>query len=96
MKNKAGIMAIAVSMLVVFGLVWGVKGAVAAPAYPQIGDANGDGTINMGDVTRTELGILGLAPFTSWADANWDGTVNMADVIYIEKIIMGMAEVIHP
>jgi hypothetical protein len=55
------------------------------------GDANGDGKINMGDVTRVELIILGLAAETPGADANGDGDVNMGDVTRIEMIILGLA-----
>jgi hypothetical protein len=54
------------------------------------GDANSDGLVNMGDVTKTELIILGLAQSAPGADANGDGFVNMGDVTRIELIILGL------
>jgi hypothetical protein len=65
-----------------------------ATAYPLDddilhGDANVDGSINMGDVTAVELGILGLQGRNINADANGDGKYNMADVIKIERTILG-------
>jgi hypothetical protein len=36
----------------------------------QPGDANGDGLVNMGDVTKVERMILGLDPSTAGADAS--------------------------
>ena len=56
----------------------------------QAGDANGDGVVNMADVTRVLREILGLSPITSGADANQDGQINMADVTKIQKIILGI------
>jgi len=41
----------------------------------QPGDANGDGIINMADVTKVERIILGLEPPTPGADANQDGVI---------------------
>jgi hypothetical protein len=54
------------------------------------GDANGDGTINMADVTKVERMILTLDPLTPWADANNDGVTTMGDVTKIERIILGL------
>lgn len=59
------------------------------PSCIQKGDANGDGTINMGDVVRVERIILGRDPATDGADANGDGSVNMGDVTKIERYILG-------
>jgi len=53
------------------------------------GDANGDGDINMQDVTYTELIILGYMGTTPGADANRDSDVNMGDVTTIELMILG-------
>jgi hypothetical protein len=66
-----------------------------ASAYPlddgiEFGDANNDGSINMGDVTKVEMGILGLCVKSVKADANGDGLYNMADVIKIERLILGL------
>jgi hypothetical protein len=55
------------------------------------GDANGDGVVNMGDVTKVELIVLGLADATPGADANGDGQVNMGDVTKIELVILGIS-----
>ena len=53
------------------------------------GDVNGDGVVDMGDVTKVERIILGKDPYTPAADVNQDGVVNMADVVAIENIILG-------
>jgi len=53
------------------------------------GDANGDGNVNMGDVTKTERIILALDAPTPGADANQDTLINMADVTQTEIIILG-------
>ncbi len=52
------------------------------------GDANGDGSVTMADVTKTERIILGLDPPTPGADANGDGNINMGDVTCIELLIL--------
>jgi hypothetical protein len=54
------------------------------------GDANGDGKVNIGDVTKVERVILGLDPVTCASDANGDGFVNMGDVTKIERLILGL------
>jgi subtilase family serine protease len=54
------------------------------------GDANGDGSVTMADVTEVERVILGLDPPTPGCDANGDGIINMADVTKIERIILGL------
>ena len=59
-------------------------GAVGIP-----GDANGDGIVNMQDVTFVERIILELEDPTPGADANEDGDINMQDVTKIELIILG-------
>lgn len=53
------------------------------------GDANGDGEIDMRDVTYVGLIILGKNSETELADANQDGRVNVGDITYIELIILG-------
>jgi hypothetical protein len=55
----------------------------------QKGDANGDGRINVQDITAIVRQLLGIDPFCSYSDANWDGKVNMLDVQKIVNIIMG-------
>jgi hypothetical protein len=90
MKKVITILVVLV-MLIVLGI-----SVSAGPEYVQIGDANANGVIDMGDATAVELMTLGIMPVKSYADANWDGDVNMADVIYIERIILGLSETIHP
>jgi hypothetical protein len=54
------------------------------------GDANGDGEVNMADVTKTERMILNMDPGSVGADTNGDGLINMGDVTRIERIILGI------
>jgi hypothetical protein len=67
-----------------------------APAISQVfnvvhlGDANGDGVVNMGDATKVMRIILGLDTATLGADANGDGIINMGDVTKIMRIILGI------
>ena len=53
------------------------------------GNANEDETINMQDVTYTELIILEYRDRTELADAKYDGKINMQDVTQIELVILG-------
>ena len=53
------------------------------------GNANEDDTINMQDVTYTELIILEYRDQTELSDAKYDGKINMQDVTQIELIILG-------
>ena len=53
------------------------------------GNANEDNTINMQDVTYTELIILEYRDRTDLADAKYDGKINMQDVTQIELVILG-------
>jgi hypothetical protein len=54
------------------------------------GDANGDGTIDVLDITRVERAIADLDPDTSGSDANQDGMINVLDITRIERIIAGL------
>ncbi len=54
------------------------------------GDANGDGTVDVLDITRVERAITGLDAETPGADANRDGVVNVLDITMIERIIVGL------
>ena len=64
---------------------------VAASDYTLnvFGNANEDNTINMQDVTYTELIILEYRDKTDLADAKHDDTINMQDVTQIELVILG-------
>ena len=53
------------------------------------GNANEDDTINMQDVTYSELIILEYKDATKLADGKYDGKINMQDVTQIELIILG-------
>ena len=53
------------------------------------GNANEDETINMQDVTYTELIILEYRDQTELSDAKYDDTINMQDVTQIELVILG-------
>jgi antitoxin (DNA-binding transcriptional repressor) of toxin-antitoxin stability system len=54
------------------------------------GDANGDGTVNVLDITRVERAIVALDPETPGSDANGDGMINVLDITRIERIIAGL------
>jgi len=56
----------------------------------RVGDANCDGTVNMGDVTAVERMILGYNSVTSNSVLNDDGTVDMGTVVKIERTILGL------
>jgi antitoxin (DNA-binding transcriptional repressor) of toxin-antitoxin stability system len=54
------------------------------------GDANGDGIVNVLDITRVERVITALDPETPGSDANSDGTINVLDITRIERLIAGL------
>ena len=54
------------------------------------GDANGDGVVNIFDITYLERILAGLEDETSGADANQDGVVNSLDITKVERIIVGL------
>ncbi|MBQ6079166.1 MAG: SUMF1/EgtB/PvdO family nonheme iron enzyme [Muribaculaceae bacterium] len=65
----------------------------AAPATNQAGDVNGDGNVNIADVTSLIDVLLGGASQTtsSCADVNLDGSVNIADVTdLIDYLLTGI------
>jgi hypothetical protein len=53
-----------------------------------VGDANGDGVINVLDITFVAWIILGWEEETPGADANQDGEVNVLDMTKIAEIIL--------
>lgn len=55
------------------------------------GDVNGDGMINVSDITKLVNVILGIIDLPSeFADVNGDGTVNVSDITALVNIILGI------
>ena len=55
------------------------------------GDVNGDGKVNVSDVTELVNMILGVIPKDeSTADVNGDGKINVTDVTALINIILGV------
>ncbi len=81
---KANILVVTIMMLL-------LASSAAASDYTLgvFGNANEDETINMQDVTYTELIILEYRDSTDLADAKYDGKINMQDVTQIELVILG-------
>lgn len=53
------------------------------------GDVNGDGAVNVSDVTSLVSMILGNTPQNDVADVSGDGAVNVSDVTALVSIILG-------
>ncbi len=66
-----------------------LPGAASDYTLGIFGNANEDDTINMQDVTYTELIILEYRDKTELSDAKHDGKINMQDVTQIELVILG-------
>ncbi|OEU55491.1 MAG: hypothetical protein BA871_12180 [Desulfuromonadales bacterium C00003096] len=79
---------IAMTMLLLL-LALALPAAASDYTLGVFGNANEDDTINMQDVTYTELIILEYRDRTELADAKYDGKINMQDVTQIELIILG-------
>ena len=82
-----------------FGIIAVMVGTMLLASIPTVsaseelyGDANGDGKIDMRDVTYVGLIILGKKPANELADANQDGRRNVLDITYIELIILGKVQ----
>ena len=57
----------------------------------MLGDVNGDGAVNVSDVTTLINMILGTIPMNqSVADVNSDGAINVSDVTALINIILGV------
>ena len=84
MKSKT---LVGITMLLLF---CGTLSAAASDfTLGVFGNANEDDTINMQDVTYTELIILEYRDETELSDAKYDGKINMQDVTQIELVILG-------
>ena len=65
------------------------------PEYPEMGDANNDGTVNVTDIATVVSYIMGnnLTKFVfELADAYQDGTINVTDITAIVDIIMNESQ----
>jgi hypothetical protein len=62
--------------------------AGSAGAPPASADVNGDGVVNVADVTAV-LGLIAAGKTDTAADLNGDGRVDIADVILLLKQIGG-------
>ena len=64
---------------------------IVADGKPDAGaaDLNGDGSVNVGDVTTLVNMILGKATKSDSADLNHDGAVNVGDVTTLVNMILG-------
>ena len=76
---------VGIAMLLLFAL----PAAASDRTLGVFGNANEDDTINMQDVTYTELIILEYRDKTELSDAKYDGKINMQDVTQIELVILG-------
>jgi len=83
--NKTGLL-IGASLLAV---LLALPAAASDYTLGVFGNANEDDTINMQDVTYTELIILEYRDQTELADGKYDGKINMQDVTQIELAILG-------
>ena len=84
MKINAILSGIAISLLLLV-----LPAAASGYTLGIYGNANEDSTINMQDVTYTELIILEYRDETELSDAKYDDRINMQDVTQIELIILG-------
>ncbi|MEA1866120.1 MAG: ABC transporter substrate-binding protein [Euryarchaeota archaeon] len=83
MRTNTLLLGIAISLLLA------LPAAASDYTLDIFGNANEDDTINMQDVTYTELIILEYRDKTELADAKYDGKINMQDVTQIELTILG-------
>jgi hypothetical protein len=54
------------------------------------GDADGDGVINVIDMTRVARTVLQVNPSTAGADCNQDSNINVLDMTCIARKILGL------
>ena len=87
MKTATTLAGIAITLLLL--LVLALPATASDYTLGIFGNANEDDTINMQDVTYTELIILEYRDETELSDAKYDGKINMQDVTQIELVILG-------
>jgi len=74
---------------IIISLLLALPAAASDCTLGVFGNANEDDTINMQDVTYTELIILEYRDETELSDAKHDNKINMQDVTQIELVILG-------
>ncbi len=76
-------------MTILLSLLIALPAAASDYTLEIFGNANEDDTINMQDVTYTELIILEYRDRTELADAKYDGEIDILDMTQIALIILG-------
>ncbi|MEA1906087.1 MAG: ABC transporter substrate-binding protein [Euryarchaeota archaeon] len=90
MKIKTGTILAGIATTMLLLVCCALPAAASDHTLEIFGNANEDETINMQDVTYTELIILEYRDQTDLADGKHDGKINMQDVTQIELIILGI------
>ncbi len=89
-RNRSGSRIAAILTIALIAVMSGATPVVASDYTLEIfGNANEDDTINMQDVTYTELIILEYRDRTELADAKYDGEIDILDMTQIALIILG-------
>jgi hypothetical protein len=71
-------------------LVWhDPDNLIISEVISPVGDANGDYTVDVGDLTRLADIILMHEALSPGSDVNNDGVVNVLDMAYVARIILG-------
>ena len=89
MNQNNVVMAMVTVMALSVVLILALPASASDYTLGVFGNANEDDTINMQDVTYTELIILEYRDRTELADGKYDGKINMQDVTQIELVILG-------
>ncbi len=79
-------------------LILALTVTVSAAGLFDCGDVNGDGTINLKDVTqlRRALAAADVVPDSGNPDANGDGAVNLKDVTFLQRYLAGGWGIVLP
>ena len=77
-----------------------IKNKIAGKTYTVVvlGDANGDGNVNSGDLFAIQKHLVGSkmisdVPLKTAADVNRDGTINSGDLFTIQKHLLGSKKI---
>ena len=67
-----------------------LEGEVVDPSCVEIGDVNGDGQVNLGDLVILEQYVLGIKCPDNWiyVDMNDDGQLDAADILLLQKVVL--------